>query len=132
MLLLQTCSEVHDALVRGDFGKAGKSEAELYRKKCQEIFQYASKFKDPSTNSSNHNNVTPSNNDIAKQSKVISNSGDPINSKKHVNNSMDIKKSNSKQYSSKSQDKITAGSGANAQTEPQNLLLLVKICAQRN
>ena len=49
---------------------------------------------------------------------MISNSGDPISSKKHVNNSMDIKKSNSKQYSSKSQDKIAAGSGANAQTEP--------------
>ena len=107
---MQTCSDVYNALIRGDFGKAGKSVAETYRKKCQELFQYASKFKDPSSNSSNHNSVPPSKNDTEKQSKVITNSGEPISSKKHVNNSMDINKSNSKQ--------ITAGSGSNAQTEP--------------
>ena len=114
----QTCTDVYDALVRGDFGKAGKSEADSYRKKCQELFQYASKFKDSSTNSSNHNSTTPSKNDIEKQSKVISNSGDPINSKKHVNNSKDISKSSNKPYSKNTQNPISVGSGANAQTEP--------------
>ena len=114
---MQTCSDVHEALAKGDFGKGGKSLAESYRKKCQEIFKYASKFSD-STSNSNHNSVTPSNNDIEKQSKVSSKSEDHINSKKHVNNSIDINKSKSKQYSTKTQEKTTAGSGANAQTEP--------------
>ena len=63
-------------------------------------------------------NVSPSKNDIEEQSKAISNSGDPINCSNYVNNTKDINKSSSKQYSPKTQEPIKVGAGAASHTEP--------------
>ncbi len=88
---------------------------------CGEKFRYAAKFRDPilaSSNSSNHNSVSPSKTDIEEQSNATSNSGDPNNCSNHVNNSKDIKKTSSKQYSPKTQEPIKVGAVAASQTEP--------------
>ena len=93
----------------------------MYRKQCAEHFKYAIKFRDftisPTiTNSSNHNNITPSKNDIEDQSKVIPNSGD--GGSKHVNKTKNTNKTSSKQYSPKPPEAISVAAGAATETEP--------------
>ena len=49
---------------------------------------------------------------------MISKSGDPIKCSNHVNNSKDINKTSSKNYSAKTQGAIKVTTGGAAQTEP--------------
>ena len=108
-------------MVKGYFGKAGKNAADLYKKKCAEHFKYASKFRDPNSitsNSSNCNNTNPSKNDIEEQSKVISNSKDPNSCNNYVNNSSDIIKNGSKQFTTKNNEAKSVGAAVAGHSEP--------------
>ena len=107
----------------GEFGKAGKTTADSYRKQCEGLFKYATKFRDPSfpatpskasSVTSNHNNISTSKNDIEdNQSKVNSGDGDVI---KLVNNTKNMHINNSKQSPKNAQAKSIAAS-ADSKTE---------------
>ena len=43
---LDVCEDVHQSLVEGTFGAAGKSLSETYRASCREVFPLAQCFKD--------------------------------------------------------------------------------------
>ena len=80
---LQTCAEVYDLLLSGDFGASGSDSAESYRQICQKFFPYATKFNLNSKDTSEtpedtiedttHNNST-SNNNVENNSEKITNS----------------------------------------------------------
>ena len=98
--------------------------ADSYRKQCEGLFRYATKFRDPSlpatpskasSVTSNQNNISSSKNDNEdNQSKVTLGDGDGI---KHVNNSKNMHINSSKQ-SPKTAQANSVAAGADSKAEP--------------